>query len=833
MLRMSLDGDLASLGSLAAKTLLNVRSSPLEFKKSADTILSLNILLDGIEADSSSTPSILQSQDALKQPLGLLVNQCLISLTKLCNAIEQASVPDAALPDNITELDQELSVRYTDLSEFLNRSGVGEMTRLEGEVDGSQNQEALILQAVDKILTDENLSKDKSTIVARQNDDHTAAFRHLLVKLKLSGFKGSDVEKHKTSILHRRHEWLHLHHAASNGVRHTPWLSMSMLGTATRGHAPVRSPTMTFAEHLDRNNAANSNYRPPAASTVYDESDDDAISLGSEASTLLGPVDAHPPNDNYVLGSVTSPRPIPTTGTRRTAEPRSPFGLSSYSDEKMVAFPSSPRSAPARPWPNMTYPVQSRPPPTTATSIPRPNSPQVRVTRHNDLWMAPPRGSRSSKYDYNTLHGLRSPTRVAWRFRRPDDMYPPHEYQSMDVQDDALPTAAVEGRLNEVDRLIREGRNIESFGSRNEHSTREFYRTTALYRAARRGHFAIVHLLLRHHANPNPRREDGKSLVRLVADDGSVDILRLLLEYGADFQRQGALPQAALFGHLNVVQLLLDYGADIDEVSRQTALYRAASNGYAPIVEHLLREGANVNLQVSEHSALSKAVQHGHVQCVRLLLQFGARFNMCIGRYAEPLILLASDLGNEAIVRELLRKGASPNDHNRRILPDRRKRYPLHFAARKGHVGVARQLLHYHANPNATTDDGRGPLDIAIERGHREMIELLYDAGGEPQLDANDPVSRHYRGQDEESPRGSYQSQPRGANSSLAERPHRERRQSGLPASRSFENESKRREKSATGSRRGDGSSQHSSTSSKVGAATALLASSLMLLGGG
>ena len=50
---------------------------------------------------------------------------------------------------------------------------------------------------------------------------------------------------------------------------------------------------------------------------------------------------------------------------------------------------------------------------------------------------------------------------------------------------------------------------------------------------------------------------------------------------------------------------------------------------------------------------------------------------------------------------------------------------PLHQAARQGHAQVARLLLEAGADPALRDGDGKTPEDLANERGHAEVAELL------------------------------------------------------------------------------------------------------------
>lgn len=77
---------------------------------------------------------------------------------------------------------------------------------------------------------------------------------------------------------------------------------------------------------------------------------------------------------------------------------------------------------------------------------------------------------------------------------------------------------------------------------------------------------------------------------------------------------------------------------------------------------------------------------------------------------------------NAARVERLLDKGASINT------PCKGGPTPLHFAAYRNKVEIAKVLLARGADVNLTRG-GYTPLYLAVERGHVEMVELLLESG--------------------------------------------------------------------------------------------------------
>jgi ankyrin repeat protein len=92
-------------------------------------------------------------------------------------------------------------------------------------------------------------------------------------------------------------------------------------------------------------------------------------------------------------------------------------------------------------------------------------------------------------------------------------------------------------------------------------------------------------------------------------------VVKVLLQYGAD-TLEPALEIMAGKGRLDLVRLLLEHGAECGE-----AVERAAAGSYPDVVEELLSRGADVKSRSAD--LLVNAVQYEHVAMFRLLMERG------------------------------------------------------------------------------------------------------------------------------------------------------------------------------------------------------------------
>ncbi|XP_008560595.1 ankyrin repeat and SOCS box protein 3-like [Microplitis demolitor] len=136
--------------------------------------------------------------------------------------------------------------------------------------------------------------------------------------------------------------------------------------------------------------------------------------------------------------------------------------------------------------------------------------------------------------------------------------------------------------------------------------------------AIREGHEEMVELLLKGGADPNVDNYRDISPLVHAAEKGNLNIIKLLLGYGANINlvpvngcvTKSALHCAVVRENLDVVKLLLDnIMIDVDTVisNKMTALHSGALfvDDNLNIVQHLLDAGADVNaINGSGHSAL-------------------------------------------------------------------------------------------------------------------------------------------------------------------------------------------------------------------------------------
>ncbi|MGZ5442514.1 MAG: ankyrin repeat domain-containing protein [Thermoanaerobaculia bacterium] len=270
-----------------------------------------------------------------------------------------------------------------------------------------------------------------------------------------------------------------------------------------------------------------------------------------------------------------------------------------------------------------------------------------------------------------------------------------------------LRLAVANGRVAEVANRIRalEEKEIDIPGDDGR---------TALAIAVQRPSFAIVHMLLAAHADPN------------IPPDGPTP---LLLATRASL---GAIAEELLLARANV-----DAAGPIGE----TPLILAAETGNLGIVESLLARDANAaTADKRGRTALMAAILGEYPQIVDRLRE---RTN---AGEVEATLILAAGAGDEAKVSECIAAGANLNAQAAG------GRSALHDAARQSHTGVGSLLIKSkRVNVDLADDRGNTAYALATEANATKFIALLRNAKADPRTKRADgstvvmigAISRH------------------------------------------------------------------------------------------
>ena len=238
-----------------------------------------------------------------------------------------------------------------------------------------------------------------------------------------------------------------------------------------------------------------------------------------------------------------------------------------------------------------------------------------------------------------------------------------------------------------------------------------------------------------------------------VVIDGELDVLQILINYGADINARDSrgntlLHYACKTGHLPIVEYLIvqrNMSPNIQNQQDKTPLHWACWNGHLPIVEFLISQGADISVKDENGWTPLKAAQESyHLDIVKYLRSYtiancGIRLIAAAEKgdlqmvifwteegYVDPNVRdshgrtpmhYACKKGHWSIIRYLISRGARvPVYAQRRIICS---------ACMYGYLDIVKYLISQGANVNATDEKGRTLLHIACEQGNLPIIELL------------------------------------------------------------------------------------------------------------
>ncbi|WP_265028006.1 ankyrin repeat domain-containing protein [Wolbachia endosymbiont (group A) of Calamotropha paludella] len=330
--------------------------------------------------------------------------------------------------------------------------------------------------------------------------------------------------------------------------------------------------------------------------------------------------------------------------------------------------------------------------------------------------------------------------------------------------DKGLLTAVQDGDLNKVEGLANRGASLD---------TKDNNDWTLLHFAASSNKFDIVKFLLDKNANIKAKDVYGNTPLHVAAQyDSKLEIVEFLLDKNAsginDVNNNGSTPlHVATQGNKpSTVKLLLNRGARIEvkDSRNRTPLDLAKQEGYTNIVqmieqrqsdldeelltavrdgnlnevEDLVSQNANVNTtDIYSWTPLHWATFKDHLEIARFLIKKGADINAADkGPYGKKPIHVAAENNSKDIIEFFLSKGVGIND------TDKQGYTPLHYAAWRGRLEVAKFLIEEYANSifkynNGSTLPCNAPLKnhlhvMKCSIGNRNILEIRDNSGRVP-----------------------------------------------------------------------------------------------------
>ncbi|XP_060576435.1 protein phosphatase 1 regulatory subunit 16A-like isoform X2 [Ruditapes philippinarum] len=255
-------------------------------------------------------------------------------------------------------------------------------------------------------------------------------------------------------------------------------------------------------------------------------------------------------------------------------------------------------------------------------------------------------------------------------------------------------------RFANYEKQLEKDKNKKNKQSQNQKRTRKrarvkFIHNIMLLEASARNDVEEVRKLLMAGVSPDVTNEDGLTALHQCCIDDSEDMLKLLLEFGANVNARDSemwtpLHAAATCGHVHLCKLLIDKGAELLAVN-------ADGNMPYDICEDEVCLDF-IETEMAKRGVTQEEIDDKRLETERLML--------------ADLKKLAADKGN---------------------LEYRDKNWatPLHVAAANGYLDVVEFLINQRVSMEVRDEDGWLPIHAAACWLQPEVIEILVKSGAD------------------------------------------------------------------------------------------------------
>lgn len=249
----------------------------------------------------------------------------------------------------------------------------------------------------------------------------------------------------------------------------------------------------------------------------------------------------------------------------------------------------------------------------------------------------------------------------------------------------------------------------------------------------------VVSLLLEHGADPNVTNDFGKTPLMAAAQYDDLQSVNALLNAGAQINAKSSHPTKV--PHNDIFkpedQRCNAYNIKFGE---RTALMYAAANASRPVIEALLKAGADPTMVDSEGnnaedylSGRGPTARNPHLsyeerrEIAALFEKSVTAEQRAFARREElktQLLAAAAD-GTVSSLRKLIDQGADLKAH------DSHGKSALHLAVESGNSDAVDFLLAKGMDPNAHLQKTLSPLATAVKAGHTEVVRRLIAGGAD------------------------------------------------------------------------------------------------------
>nr|GMD27891.1 ankyrin repeat, PH and SEC7 domain containing protein secG-like [Ipomoea batatas]GME16310.1 ankyrin repeat, PH and SEC7 domain containing protein secG-like [Ipomoea batatas] len=186
-------------------------------------------------------------------------------------------------------------------------------------------------------------------------------------------------------------------------------------------------------------------------------------------------------------------------------------------------------------------------------------------------------------------------------------------------------------------------------------------------------------------------------------------------------QLNSLLRSAARMGNSHAVSALIEAGADVNsrDFDGVSAMGLAVEAGSIDSVEVLIRSGYTIDNRIDRFLHQAAAIDRVDLMEILCLGYIDIDFNSRDSKTQTALHVAAIQSHIESL-QFLVSIGCDPD------LQDANKWTPLHHAAKSGQIRAVEILVNSSKLAKSLlTKDGKTPFDVAVERGHSDLYDML------------------------------------------------------------------------------------------------------------